>query len=170
MNRRGPRGGGIFGGFFDDGDDLSVAPSLTTRSNKPPKVWGTLGVEGDNIVARLSGWRAVVALMSSVEVPLDTVLTIRHEPSARHLVPAKLRKRAGRSGLFRVGPYHSLAGWSFWSIGLGRNAVLIESRGRWRYVVIEVADPKATVRELTEAAGAVLKSEGDTTPPGAVGS
>ena len=50
-------------------------------------------------------------------------------------------------GVWRIGTYHGLDGWSFWSIGLGRNAVLIECSGeRLRYVVIEVADAERTVR------------------------
>jgi hypothetical protein len=52
--------------------------------------------------------------------------------------------------------YHGIDGWSFWSIGMGRNAVLIECSGeRFRYVVIEVADPVATVREIRGAASRV---------------
>ncbi len=61
-------------------------------------------------------------------------------------------KRHGQ-GLWRIGVYHGIDGWSFWSIGVGRNAVLIECSGeRFRYVVIEVADPVATVREIRAAA------------------
>ena len=57
-------------------------------------------------------------------------------------------------GVWRVGIYHGLDGWSFWSIGVGRNAVLIECSGeRFRYVVVEVADAAETVREIRTAAG-----------------
>ncbi len=57
------------------------------------------------------------------------------------------------SGVWRLGVYHGLDGWSFWSIGVGRNAVLIECSGqRFRFVVVEVADPAETVREISAAA------------------
>ena len=61
-------------------------------------------------------------------------------------------------GVWRIGTYHGLDGWSFWSIGLGRNAVLIECSGeRFRYVVIEVADAQHTVSEIRSAAAKVTR-------------
>lgn len=149
MSLGGGRSGGIFGGFLDDEPSLPPLPS-----RRPPHVWGSLRVEGDDVVVHLQGWRAALAVKRRLTIPLSAVVRVSHDPLARSNVRAKLRRRAGRSGLFRVGAYHSLQGWSFWSIGLGRNAVVVEASGaRYRFLVIEVADPAATVAELRRAAG-----------------
>lgn len=162
-----PRGGGgMFGGFLGREDDFDSPAPLAGSSRKPPKVWGVLEVREETLVAELSGWRAVMAFKQRVEVPLRTVKKVEHDPAARSHIQAKLRKRAGRNGLFRVGPYHSIQGWSFWSIGLGRNAVVVETNGaRWRYIVIEVEDPKATVEQLQAALGASAKAAHAGSPP-----
>jgi len=106
---------------------------------------------------RLSGWRRVLATKSRLSFSLASITRIEHDPLARAHVRSGLRnwKRHGQ-GLWRIGVYHGIDGWSFWSIGLGHNAVLIECSGeRFRYVVIEVADPVATVREIRAAAARV---------------
>jgi hypothetical protein len=84
-----------------------------------------------------------------------SIVRIDHDPSARaHVTTGFHQWRKHGQGVWRVGTYHGLDGWSFWSIGLGRNAVLIECSGeRLRYVVIEVADAERTVREIRVAAG-----------------
>lgn len=147
-----PQRGGFFGGMFDrDEDQMLPAPS---RSQRPPLVWGTLTVEGDELVARVSGWRSIVALRRRLAVPLDAVVRAEHDPAVRLHVPAKLRRSGGRSGLLRVGPYHSVQGWSFWSVGLARNAVVVETKDvRYRFLVVEVAEPARTVAEIRSAAG-----------------
>lgn len=118
---------------------------------RPPRTWGELAVEGDRLVLRLSSWRAILALKRKLSVPLSAVVSVRHDPVAREHVRAKLRRRAGRSGLVRLGAYHSQEGWSFWAIGIGRNAVVVETEGvRYRYVVVEVEDPKSTVELIRE--------------------
>lgn len=130
-----------------------IAP-LPSLSNRPPGVWGALTVSGEDLVVTVSGWRTILAVKRQVSVPLSCVIRVAPEPAARSVVRAKMRRRAGRAGLFRAGVYHSLDGWSFWSIGLGRNAVLVECSGaRFRYLVVEVADPVATTREISAAAG-----------------
>jgi len=127
------------------------------RTGKPPKPWGELLVEGDRVVVRLSGWRRVLATKSGFSFSLASITRIEHDPVARAHVRSGLRnwKRHGQ-GLWRIGVYHGIDGWSFWAIGLGRNAVLMECSGeRFRYVVVEVADPAATVRAIRTAAARV---------------
>jgi hypothetical protein len=116
-------------------------------------------VEGDQVVIRLSGWRKILATKSSLRFPLASIVRIDHDPLARAHVKTGLRQwRQHGQGVWRLGVYHGLDGWSFWSIGLGRNAVLIECSGeRFRYVVIEVADAPRTVRELRAAAARVTR-------------
>jgi hypothetical protein len=133
-------------------------------------IWGQCGVEGDQVVVYLRGWRRVVATRGTIRFPLSSVVRIEHDPLARAHVRIGLHQwRKHGQGVWRIGTYHGLDGWSFWSVGLGRNAVLIECAGeRLRYVVIEVADAEATVREIDVAAAKVtrlLPGAVDTNPP-----
>jgi hypothetical protein len=111
-------------------------------------------VESDQVLVRVSGWRRILATRSALSFPVASVVRIEHDPLARAHVKVGLRQwRKHGSGVWRAGVYHGLDGWSFWSIGLGRNAVLIECSGqRFRFVVVEVADPAETVREIRTAA------------------
>jgi hypothetical protein len=102
------------------------------------------------LVVRLRGWRTLLAAKATIRLPLASIVRVEHDPLARAHVKTGLRQwRKHGQGVWRLGTYHGLDGWSFWSIGLGRNAVLIECSGaHLRYVVIEVADPERTVREI----------------------
>lgn len=167
MSRPRPQRGtpGLYGGFLDDADNPAPTP-IPARREHPPKVWGTLAIEGDELVVRLAGWRVVVAMKRRLAVPLSAIVSVAHDPAARSHVQAKLRRKAGRTGIFRVGTYHSLVGWSFWSVGMGRNAVVVEASGaRYRYLVVEVADPTATVEEISKAAGFTSEAPASWPPP-----
>jgi hypothetical protein len=161
MGDPGPRRswGGLFGGL--DPEDTLPVSTLPPRREHPPHVWASVAVEGDEVVVRLDGWRKVVALRGRLAFPASSVSRVEHDPAARVNVPSKLRRRGGRTGLFRLGTYHSLVGWSFWAVGLARNAVVIECEGtRFRHVVVEVADPAATVAEVRAAADRARGSGG----------
>ncbi|MHB1988377.1 MAG: hypothetical protein ACYCSF_10390 [Acidimicrobiales bacterium] len=152
-HRRPPPAPGLLGGFLDDTETTLVTP-VAPRREHPAKVWGTLAVEGEDVVVRLSGWRALWAMKRRLSIPLSAIVAVTHDPAARSHVRAKLRRRGGRTGVFRVGAYHSLEGWSFWAVGLARNAVVVEASGaRYHFVVIEVADPVSSVRAIRAAAG-----------------
>ena len=135
---------------------LDVSGS-SSGERRAPMIWGECNVEGDQVVVRLSGWRKLLATKATLRFPLASITRVAHDPSARAHVKIGLRQwRRRGQGVWRVGIYHGLDGWSFWSIGLGRNAVLIECSGeRFRYVVIEVADAPRTVREIRAAAARV---------------
>jgi len=128
-------------------------------SQRAPWIWGECFVEEERVVVRVRGWRRVLATRGTVAFLLSSVVRIDHDPLARAHVRVGLRRwRKHGAGIWRLGVYHGFDGWSFWSIGLGRNAVLIECSGeRHRFVVVEVADPKATVREIRTAAGRVTQ-------------
>ena len=141
-----------------------VAGRLEVSTSAPgvgrtPWVWAQCNVEGDEVVVRLSGWRRVLATKSMLRFALASVVRAEHDPLPRAHVRSGLRnwRRRGQ-GVWRLGIYHGIDGWSFWSIGVGRNAVLIECSGeRFRYVVVEVADPERTVREIRAAVESVAQ-------------
>ena len=136
-------------------DDAGPAAPLDRSSRQPPKVWGALRVEGDAVVVTLSGWRAVWAVQRRLRIPVGVITGVTHEPAVYVIVSTKLRKnRRARSTTFKLGSQHGREGWSFWACGYGRNAVLIETAGfRYRYVVVEVAEPAASVRAIAQASG-----------------
>ena len=46
-------------------------------------IWGQCGVEGDQVVVYLRGWRRVVATRGTIRFPLSSVVRIEHDPLAR---------------------------------------------------------------------------------------
>jgi hypothetical protein len=134
---------------------LDEAAPIVRSTRKPPKVWGTVTVEDDSLVIGLVGWRAVWATKRTLRVPLQAVIAVKHDPGAYVRVKTRMRNtRRVRSTMFKVGAQHGMDGWSFWSCGLARNAVVLETVGvRYRYIVVEVADPETIVRTVQEAAG-----------------
>jgi hypothetical protein len=126
-----------------------------TPIDKPrgPKVWADCHLEGDEVVIGLSGWRRSLSTRRPVRFPVTSVVRVTRDPMARAHVKIGFHQwRRHGGGLWRVGAYHGLDGWSLWSIGIGRNAVLFECRGaHFRYVVVEVADPDRTVQEVLSA-------------------
>ncbi|MFZ0173351.1 MAG: hypothetical protein WAL04_16845 [Acidimicrobiales bacterium] len=114
-------------------------------------------VEGDSLVVRLTGWRMIWALQRGLRVPLSSVVAVTHDPAAYQHVSRRLRQaRRARTTLFKVGAQHGRDGWSFWACGFARNAVLVETTGvRYRFLVVEVADPDAVAETVRSAAGLV---------------
>ena len=111
-------------------------------------------VEGGSIVVELRGWRRAVAMQRGVSVPVDAVVSAAPDPFPRGAVGVGPRKPRQRQigGAFRYGTYHGVHGWAFWAIGSGRGSVVVElSRGRYRFLVVEVADPAGLVAEIESA-------------------
>ena len=155
---------GLIGGGRLDPD--STAPIVRT-SHKPPKVWATVTVDGDSLVVRLQGWRAIWAAKRTLRVPMASGVRVEHDPGAYAHIKTKLRNtRRVRSTTFKLGAQHSVDGWSFWACGLARNAVVVETSGtRYRFIVAEVADPVSVVRIVRKAARIKLERPPPTVRP-----
>jgi len=135
--------------------DLGDPTPMRRMSRRPPKVWATITIEPDVLVVDLKGWRAVWATKRKLQVPLQAVMAVQHDPGAYVHIRTRLRgQRRAASTTFKLGAQHSRDGWSFWSCGLARNAVVIETVGvRYRFIVLEVADPESVVARVRTAAG-----------------
>ncbi len=122
-------------------------------------------VADGRIVVELHGWRRVLAMQGGVSVPVDAVASAVPDPFPRGTVgvgPRRPRRRQ-TSGAFRYGTYHGVHGWAFWAIDTGRGSVVIElSRGRYRFLVVEVADPSGLVAAIDSA-------KRNPSPPGGAG-
>lgn len=152
---------GRLGDGMAEGDDGSVAP-LVRSSRKPPVDWARVAIEGDQLVVRLDGWRAVWAVKRTLRLPVSSVVKVSVDSGAYQQISTRLRKsRRPPSLLFKLGSQHGYDGWSFWASGWGRNTVVVETTGvRYRFLVVEVSDPTRLVRTLREAAGLETKEEG----------
>ena len=124
-------------------DVSGVAPGRSGRA--AVGLGGVLAWKRTRVVVRLSGWRRRPRHRSAeLRFPLgvDRRASSTTRSPVRTCAAGSASWRKHGQGFWRLGIYHGLDGWSFWSIGLGRNAVLIECSGeRFRYVVVEVADP-----------------------------
>lgn len=158
-----------------------MAPALTPSpagAARPSRPRAEITVEGDTLVLSVLGrFQQLLALKRQVRVPLQSVVSIAHDPLAEAKIPTRIRTAdafksptAGSPGtgrrrrsassttsarpgkLFRYGTYHSFLGWSFWAVGFGDNIVVIELSGaRFRHLVAEVADPGAVITLVREA-------------------
>jgi hypothetical protein len=112
-------------------------------------------VEAETLVVRLEGWRAIWAAKRTLRVPLHAVVAVRRDPGVYANITTRLRgNRRSHTSMFKLGAYPSVEGWSFWSCGMARNAVVLETVGiRYRFIVVEVADPDSVVTTVRKAAG-----------------
>ncbi|MDA8061526.1 MAG: hypothetical protein M0T80_03660 [Actinomycetota bacterium] len=111
-------------------------------------------VEGGRIVVELRGWRRAFAMQSGVSVPLSDVVSAVPDPFPRGTVGVGPRppRRREAIGVFRYGTYHGVHGWAFWAIDSGKGSVVVElSAGRYRFLVVEVADPAALAAAIGSA-------------------
>ncbi len=144
------------------GDDVSLGP-LVRSSRKPPVDWARVEIEGDSLVVRLAGWRAVWAVKRTLRLPVSSIVNVSLDSGAYQQISTRLRKsRRPPSLLFKLGSQHGYDGWSFWASGWGRSTVVVEMTGiRYHFLVVEVSDPVRLVKMLREAAGLETKTKQD---------
>jgi hypothetical protein len=155
-----------------------IPPPAAGGASRPSRPRAEITVEGDTLVLSVLGrFPQLLAMKRQVRVPLQSVVSIAHDPLAEAKIPTRIRTAdafksptAGSAGtgrrrhrassttsarpgkLFRYGTYHSFLGWSFWAVGFGDNIVVIELSGaRFRHLVAEVADPVAVIALVREA-------------------
>ncbi|MGH9292867.1 MAG: hypothetical protein ACRDZ6_08865, partial [Acidimicrobiales bacterium] len=121
--------------------------SIPSRRERPPKDWAVVSLEGGAVVLELKSWRAVLAVRRRVVIDFESVVDVAVDPLPYNHVPTTLReRRRPHPRLWRLGVYRGFRGWSFWSCGMGRNAVvLVMDKHRFKYVVVEMADPNRLV-------------------------
>jgi hypothetical protein len=138
---------------------LAPIRPLPPRGDKDQKPWADVSPRDEAIVVTLSGWRLVFAMKRKVVLPYANIVAIEHDPDVYHHVQTRVRltRRTGNK-MFRIGAYHGFSGWSFWSCGIGRNAVVFETTGvQYRYVVVEMPDPQQLARNLRQEVGLTAK-------------
>ena len=123
-----------------------------SRSGQPAAV---VEVRGRRLHVTLPGAMAVYGLRSRVEVPLEDVEGARVEPAARKVVRG-IRMGTDLPGVLTAGTFLRLGGKGRDLVALyrGKPALVVDLRpGRHRYrrLILEVADPAATVAAIEAA-------------------
>jgi hypothetical protein len=134
---------------------VSGITPLPPRKLREQRPWAAVTLEEDRLVLTLSGWRQLWAMKRKVEMPFEYIIAVEHDPEVYTKIQTRVRltRRTG-TRLFRVGAYHGWMGWSFWSCGTARNAVVVETIGtQFRWLVVEVPEPLKLVRSIREATG-----------------
>jgi hypothetical protein len=122
------------------------------------------------VVLRVRGLHRLWALKREVRIPRAQLKRVEAgvTPDARARLWRSLRM-PGTSvpSLITAGSYRSLRQWAFWDVvGNGENAVTLSTEGhRYKQLVVDVADPKATVeaidRAIRSSPAAALRSSSD---------
>lgn len=114
-----------------------------------------LSVADGKLVVRVEGLDKLWALKSSLEIPLEHVAGVRADPEAArgwwHGV-----KFPGTSlpGVITAGTFIQSGEMVFWDVHDPEQTVVISLRDeRYKALVVEVADPDAAVRLVSQAKG-----------------
>ena len=114
-----------------------------------------VGVDRGLVVISLHGPARLLSLRGKVAFPLDSVLSVKSTPNV-FSKNGTFSRRLGNITIptfFRVGSFKGFRnqGSSFWVCFRGENAITFELENfRYRYVVVDVADPKATLEMLSK--------------------
>jgi hypothetical protein len=111
----------------------------------------TVGIDGDDLVVRLTGWASFASLRRRVSVPVTLVrsVSVRAPAAAR----AGLRWRVFGSffpGLVAAGLFRARGRWQFWYVTRAPRVLVVETAGRYERLVLQVPDPDAVAESLGE--------------------
>ena len=125
-------------------------------------VWGRtarvvtdVGVDRDLVIVSLFSPARLLSLRGKVAFPLDTVISVKSTPNIFSKNGSFSRRLGGVTlpTFFRVGSFRGFRdqGPSFWACFRGENTITFELENfRYRYVVVDVADPQATLGMLSK--------------------
>ena len=111
-----------------------------------------LSISGGNLDLHVRGADKLWAFKSSLEIPIAHVAEIRADPSIAHGWWHGIRMPGTNiPGVLTAGTFYQDGKRVFWDVHNPENTVVIELRDeRYNELIVEVADPKASV-ELAKA-------------------
>jgi hypothetical protein len=114
-----------------------------------------LSIEQGNVVVEVRGWSKLWALKRHLRFPLSHVRTVRWDPTvAKGWWKGWGVRGTHIPGVIIAGTFYRRRGRDFWDVRGGSNAVIIELEGgKYRRLVVDVADPPGTVTMIREALG-----------------
>jgi len=106
-----------------------------------------LSISDGKLVLHVHGTDKLWALKSSLEIPLAHVAEIRADPSVAHGWSHGLRMPGTNiPGVLTAGTFYQDGKRVFWDVHNADNTVVLELRDeRYNELIVEVADPRATV-------------------------
>ena len=109
-----------------------------------------ISIDGSTLILEIEGLDKLWSLRSRLEVPLVNVTAIRADPTATHGWFDGLRLAGSYiPGLLTAGTFYERDGLVFWDVHNPANAIAIDlAHERYRRLIVEVADPAATVRQV----------------------
>lgn len=114
-----------------------------------------LSVSEGKLIARLEGSDKLWALKSSLEIPLEHVEGVTADPEAAQGWWHGLRIGAtDMPGVITAGRFYQNGEWVFWDVRDPQKTVVISLRDeQYKALVVEVKNPVAAVKTVTEAIG-----------------
>ncbi len=112
-------------------------------------------VFGGKLILHVRGADKLWALKSSLEIPLEHVVGIRADASIAHGWWHGMRMPGTNiPGVITAGTFYQHGKRVFWDVHNPDNTVVIELRDeRYNELIVEVADPTATVSQVTNSLG-----------------
>jgi hypothetical protein len=112
---------------------------------------GSIEVIDDRVSVKLDGWSKIWAMKGRLDVPLAAVQLVETAPAG--IKPRGLRAPGSYwPGLIAAGTYRRRGGKEFWSVRNPARAIVISLAGAdYDRIVVEVADPAATISTLQAA-------------------
>jgi hypothetical protein len=111
-----------------------------------------VGIDGDNLIVQIEGLDRLWALKSRLTIPLANVRGATADPGIAKDPKGIRAPGAYVPGVVTAGTFHIHGERVFWDVHDAAKAVVIElADERYTRLVVEVADPRATV-ELVERA------------------
>jgi hypothetical protein len=113
-------------------------------------------VESDKAVFEIEGWDKLWSLRSRLEIPLAHITGVEANVNQVNQWWHGLKVLgADLPGLFAAGTFYYHGELVFWDIRHPANTIIVSlNHERYRKLIIEVADPGATVARLREATNA----------------
>ncbi len=127
----------------------------TIAWGRTARIVSEVKVDGNMVVIALSGPAKVLSLRGKVTFPLDCVVSVRSTPHV-FSKDGTFSRRLGSITIptfFRVGSFRGYRdqGPAFWACFRGESALTFELENfRYRYVVMDVADPEAALGLLSK--------------------
>jgi hypothetical protein len=110
----------------------------------------TVSTSDDKLVVEIKGWDQVWAMKRRLEISLDHVTGIR---AATDEVPRGVRIPGTHvPGVIAAGTFYDMGEKVFWAVHDSERAIAIDLHDEdYSMLVLEVADPDATIREIERA-------------------
>ena len=113
----------------------------------------SISIEGDRVRFEVEGWDKLWAFKSQLEIPLEHIFSVRADPSlAQGWFDGLRMPGTAIPGLITAGTFYSHDGAVFFDVHDPANAIVIElNHEHYQRLVVEVADPDATIAMLKSA-------------------